>query len=114
MRFSWRRVRAMSYEVCILIKVSMSTPKAFSSRRAMQPDKSALPFRRLESVGRETLRAFAAADTERPRGAITSVLINDPGCGGLSMDLDDSRFIRPLVVYCSLRHYSLSTVTSKS
>ena len=77
----------------------------------MCPDKSALPFKRLESVGRETLSAFAAADTERPRGSITSVLMNVPGCGGLSMRMDVvSLFIRLLIHLLYLRHYSLSTV----
>lgn len=89
----------MSYELCIRIKVSMSTPKAFSSRSAMDPDKAVLPFNRLESVGRETLSAFAAADTERPSGSSTSVLMNDPGCEGLSMAICKIRFFFALRLY---------------
>ena len=43
------------------MSVSILTPKAFSMRRAMSPERSALPLSRLESVGRETRRAAAAA-----------------------------------------------------
>jgi hypothetical protein len=46
--------------------------------------KSALPLRKLES-GRDTFSTRAPAVTDRPRGSIISVRMNDPGWGGLSI-----------------------------
>jgi hypothetical protein len=41
----------MSYEDCILMSVSILTPKAFSMRNAMSPERSALPLSRLREGG---------------------------------------------------------------
>src|SRR5271166_2871334 len=69
------------------MSVSIFTPKAFSMRSAMSPERSALPFNRLESAGRETLSAAAAAVTDRPAGWIISVRMKSPGWGGLFMGI---------------------------
>src|ERR1700686_761035 len=69
------------------ISVSILGPKAFSILRAISPDKSAFPFNRLDSAGRETRRTFAAAVTDRPSGSMISVRINSPGCGGLNIGI---------------------------
>ena len=63
-------------------RVSMGMPKALSRRRAMSPERAALLLSRLESAGRETLRAAAAAVTVRPVGSIISVRMKSPGWGG--------------------------------
>ena len=47
----------MSYADCIRISVSIFTPKAFSMRSAISPERSALPLSRLDRVGRETRKA---------------------------------------------------------
>jgi hypothetical protein len=59
-------------------RVHLSMPNPFSVRSAMLPERFALPLSRLDSVGRETLRA-AAAVTERPAGSMISVRIKSPG-----------------------------------
>ena len=61
------------------MRVSIFTPKAFSIRSAMVPERSEWPFRKVESVGRDTPSTVAAAETLRFRGSITSVLMNVPG-----------------------------------
>src|ERR1700691_2812777 len=72
----------MSYEACIRIRVSILTPKAFSMRSAISPERSALPLSRLDNAGRETRSAAAAAVTVRPAGSIISVRMKSPGWGG--------------------------------
>ena len=67
------------------MSVSILTPKAFSIRSALVLDKSEWPLRNDDNVGRDTPSAAAAAPTASPRGSITSVLTNAPGCGGLSI-----------------------------
>ena len=47
------------------ISVSISTPNAFSNRTAMSPEIPAVPFRRLDNVGRDTPKAVAATVTDR-------------------------------------------------
>ena len=69
------------------ISVSIFGPKAFSIVSAISPDRSALPFKRLDRAGRETHRTLAAAVTDRPSGSMISLLINSPGCGGLNADM---------------------------
>src|SRR6266849_10049198 len=68
----------------------MRTPKAFSKRSAMSPERSACPFSRFDSAGRDTPSICAAAVTDRASGFRISVRINSPGCGGFA--------IRPSVV----------------
>src|SRR5262249_27330682 len=75
------------------MRVSMSTPNAFSKRRAMSPDRSALPFRRLERVGRETPKTFAASVTDRLCASMISVRRKRPGCTGLSIRMGFSSVI---------------------
>src|ERR1019366_6393318 len=72
---------------CMRRSVSIFTPNAFSMRSAMFPDRLALPFSKLDSVGRETRSAAAAAVTERPAGAIISVRMKSPGWGGFFMGM---------------------------
>src|ERR1700674_2733757 len=64
------------------MRVSIFTPKAFSMRSAMSPDRSALPLSRLDSAGRETRRAAAAAVTDKPAGWMISVRMKSPGWDG--------------------------------
>jgi hypothetical protein len=61
------------------MSVSIFTPKAFSMRSAMSPERDALPFSRLDSAGGETLSAAAAAVTESPAGWMISVQMKSPG-----------------------------------
>ena len=81
--FSRLRVAAISYADCIRISVSILTPNAFSIRSAMSPDSPAFPFSKLDSVGRETPSAAAAAVTDSPCASTISVLMKSPGCSGL-------------------------------
>jgi hypothetical protein len=67
--------------------VSIFGPKAFSILRAISPERSAFPFKRLERAGRETRKTFAAAVTDKPSGSMISVRINSPGCGGLNIGM---------------------------
>ncbi len=69
------------------MRVSIFMPKAFSMRSAMSPDRLAFRLSKLDSVGRETRSAAAAAVTERPAGAMISVRIKSPGCGGFFMGI---------------------------
>src|SRR5580658_7787149 len=50
-------------------------------RSAISPERSALPLSKLDNVGRETRKAFAAAVTVKPADSIISVRINSPGWG---------------------------------
>src|SRR5579871_937746 len=67
------------------IKVSIFTPKAFSMRKAISPDKPELLFNSVDKVGRETFRTRAAAVTDKPLASMISVRMKSPGCGGFSM-----------------------------
>jgi hypothetical protein len=67
--------------------VSIFTPNAFSMRSAISPERSALPFSRLDRAGRETFRAAAAAVTDKPAGWIISVRMKSPGWGGFFMGI---------------------------
>ena len=73
---------AMSKDACIRMRVSILTPKAFSRRNAMFPDRSDRPLRNADRAGRETPSTVAAPPTLRPSGAMTSVFTNSPGWGG--------------------------------
>src|SRR5215471_5526340 len=75
----------MSYDDCIRISVSIRTPKAFSIRSAMSPDRSAWPLSRLERATRDTPSACAPAVTVSPSGSRISVRMKLPGCGGFCM-----------------------------
>jgi hypothetical protein len=69
------------------ISVSILTPNAFSMRSAMSPERSALPFSRLDKAGRDTFSAAAAAVTDNPAGRIISVRMKSPGWGGFFMGI---------------------------
>src|SRR5882672_5417297 len=64
------------------ISVSMRTPKAFSTRSAMTPERSAWPFSSFESATRDTPSTAAASVTFNSSGSRISVRMNAPGCGG--------------------------------
>ena len=87
------RVCAISYAEAIRINVSIFTPNAFSIRSAISPDSPALPFSKLDSVGRETPSAAAAAVTDSPCASTISVLMKSPGWGGLTIAIFSSRFL---------------------
>src|SRR5467141_936234 len=74
------------------MSVSIFTPKAFSMRSAMSPDRSALPLSRLDKAGRETRSAAAAAVTDKPAGWMISVRMKSPGWGGFFMGIVLSSF----------------------
>src|ERR1035437_10309172 len=67
------------------MSVSILTPKAFSKRSAISPDRSALPLSRLDRAGRETWSTLAAAVTDRPCGSMISVRMKSPGWGGFNI-----------------------------
>ena len=69
------------------MRVSIFTPKAFSMRSAISPDRSALAFNKLDRAGRDTCNTAAAAVTDRPAGSMISVRIKSPGCGGFFMGM---------------------------
>jgi hypothetical protein len=48
------------------ISVSIFTPKAFSMRSDLSPERTVLPFSKLDNAGRETPSAAAAAVTANP------------------------------------------------
>src|SRR5271166_3361021 len=85
--FSRLRVCVMSQEACIRMRVSIFTPNAFSIRKAMSPDRSALPFNKLDNAGRDTRSAAAAAVTDRPAGWIISARMKSPGWCGFFMGM---------------------------
>src|SRR5580658_8942321 len=91
----------MSYAYCIRISVSILTPKAFSMRRAMSPERAAFPLSRLESAGREIFNPAAAAVTVRPAGSMISVRMKSPGCGGFFMGITS---LPCLVVVFQIEH----------
>src|SRR5215831_19103555 len=62
-------------------------PEGFLDAQRISPERSALPFSKLDNAGRETRSAAAAAVTERPAGWIISVRIKSPGCGGFFMGM---------------------------
>src|SRR6266404_6024708 len=103
------------------MSVSIFTPKAFSMRSAMSPDRSALPLRRLDRAGRETRSAAAAAVTDKPAGWMISVRMKSPGWGGFFMGMAFARRTTasdpygkspyPYLISCSL---SLNTCQSKN
>jgi len=72
----------MSCEACFRMSMSIFTPKALSIRSAISPDRSALPFSKLERAGRDTRNALAASVTVNPAGSTISVRMKSPGCGG--------------------------------
>src|ERR1700676_2958671 len=49
---------------------------------AISPERLAFPFNKLESAGRDTPSAIAAAVTDNPAGSTISVRMKPPGCGG--------------------------------
>jgi hypothetical protein len=61
------------------VRVSIFTPKTFSKRIAISPDKSPLPFSKVDSAGLDTPNADAAADTVNPAASTISVLRKAPG-----------------------------------
>jgi hypothetical protein len=60
----------------------MSTPKAFSKRMAISGERATRSFRRFETAGRLTPKAFATSVTVRRSGATTCLRSTPPGCGG--------------------------------
>jgi hypothetical protein len=88
----------MSKEDCIRIKVSILTPKAFSMRSAISPERAALPFSKLDNAGRETPNATAAAVTDRPTGAMISVRMKSPGWGGFIIGMVSSPSVSVVIL----------------
>ncbi|HWD97907.1 MAG TPA: hypothetical protein VG345_02675 [Bryobacteraceae bacterium] len=85
-RFGNIVVRLHAHERIHLYSESF-TPKAFSMRNAISPDKSALPFKRWKAQGGIHAEQIAAALTDRPAASTISVRMNSPGCGGFFMGI---------------------------
>src|ERR1700676_4187011 len=79
------------------MSVSIFIPKAFSMRSAMSPERCALPLSKLDSAGRDTRSAAAAAVTVSPAGSIISARMNSPRWGGFFIGMAFLPFI-PVVV----------------
>src|SRR6202011_3752746 len=100
----------MSYEDCMRMSVSIFTPKAFSMRSAMSPERSALPLSRLDRAGRETCSAAAAAVTERRAGTIISVRIKSPGWGGFFIGIVLTPFILVVIFQIHVADFTFCDV----
>src|SRR5258707_29948 len=101
----------MSYADCIRIRVSIFTPNAFSMRSAISPERLAFPFNKLESAGRDTPSAIAAAVTDNPVGSTISVRMKSPGCGGFFRGISVSIH---LVVVFKIQFADILVTNSKS
>src|ERR1700688_4786396 len=93
------------------MSVSIFTTKAFSMRSAMSPERSALPLSRLDSAGRETRSAAAAAVTERPAGSIISVRMKSPGWGGFFKGIVSSSLM--IIFQVDIADFPLYNVDAK-
>src|ERR1019366_2448212 len=82
-------------------------------RSAMSPERSALPLSRLESAGRETRSAAAAAVTDRPAGTIISVRMKCPGWGGFFMGMAVAPSILVVVFQTYVADFVLCGVDAK-
>src|SRR5208337_247490 len=98
---------------CMRMSVSIFTPNAFSMRSAMSPERSALPFSRLDSAGRETLSAAAAAVTDRPAGWIISVRIKSPGWGGFFMGMAFTPSLLVIILQIDVADFTLCNVDAE-
>src|SRR5271157_4352440 len=95
------------------MRVSIFTPKAFSMRSAMSPERSALPLSRLDRAGRDTCSAAAAAVTDRPAGAIISVRMKSPGWGGFFMGMAFPSSVLVIVFQIHVVDFALRAVDAK-
>src|ERR1035437_761974 len=95
------------------MSVSIFTPKAFSMRSAMSPERSALPLRRLDSAGRETRSATAAAVTDRPAGWMISVRMKSPGWDGFFIGMAGTPFILVVVFQVYVVDFAPSDVDAE-
>src|ERR1700676_3899466 len=60
---------------------------------AISPERLAFPFNKLESAGRDTPSAIAAAVTDNPAGSTISVRMKSPGCGGFFRGISVSIYL---------------------
>ena len=60
----------MSKADWIRISMSIFGPNAFSILKAISPDKSALPFKRLDSAGRENSEDFCSGQSQTNQAAL--------------------------------------------
>src|ERR1035441_10672705 len=95
------------------MSVSILTPKAFSIRRAISPERSALPLRRLDRAGRDTCSATAAAVTVKPAGMIISVRMKSPGWGGFFIGIAFSPFLLVVVFQIHVTEFVLCGIDAK-
>src|ERR1035441_7468662 len=103
----------MSKEDCMRMSVSILIPKAFSMRRAISPERLALPFRRLDKAGRETCSAGAASVTDRPAGSMISVRMKSPGCGGFFMGMVGCSCVSVVIFQIYVADFALGGVNAK-
>lgn len=93
--------------------VSIFTPKAFSMRSAIFPERLALPLSKLDRLGRDTRSAAAAAVTVKPAGAIISVRMKSPGWGGFFMGMAFPFSVLVIVFQIHVVDFTLRAVDAK-
>jgi hypothetical protein len=83
-------------------------------RRAISPERSALPFSRLDNAGRDTFSAAAAAVTDRPAGWMISVRMKSPGWGGFFMGIVFAPSVLVVVFQIKVTYFALSGVDTET
>src|SRR5713226_10474036 len=79
----------------------------------MFPERSALPLSKLDSAGRETRSAAAAAVTVRPAGLIISVRTKSPGWGGFFIGMAFTPSLLVVVFQVHVVNFSLCNVDTE-
>jgi hypothetical protein len=95
------------------MSVSIFTPKAFSIRSAMSPERLALPLSRLDSVGREIPSAAAATVTDKLAGPIISVRMKSPGWGGFFIHMAFTPFILVVIFQIQVADFAFRDVDTE-
>jgi hypothetical protein len=72
-----------------------------------------LPFNKLDSVGRLTPSAAAAAVTVNPAGSTISVRIKSPGWGGLFMGIACFSFVLVVIFQIHFADFALGSIDAK-
>src|SRR5580658_5684715 len=83
-------------------------------RTAISPERSALPLRRLDKVGRETRSARAAAVTVSPAASTISVLIKSPGWGGFFIGMACLHSSSVIIFQVHIEDFALGLIKAKS
>src|ERR1700693_2903970 len=105
------RASAISSVIIMRRRVSMRGPKAFSIRSAMSGEGADRALSRAERAGRVTPRILAAWVTDRPRGSITSILMNWPGWAGRAIRIRVPLSVIGLII--QVDDFSFARIDSK-